>query len=105
MNRKFFKLGPKASVFSDHSNGLKVTKNIPGSTIKSTKTKVTSAAIGDGHIQEIDEKTYLELMNSDAVSSKERDLAFEEQGYDPKAKKKDEEPSEEPSEESKKKKK
>lgn len=86
MTRKFFKLGSKASVFSDHVTGLKVTKNIPGSTVKGTASKVTTAAIGNGHIIEIDKTEFLDMMSK--ITPEEKEAAYLEQGYSEKAKSK-----------------
>ena len=77
MKRIYFMLGALATVFSDHTTGLKVTKNIPGSTLKKP-TKAVQEAIGSGHIQEIGEHQFWEMM--DKVTPEEKVLALKEQG-------------------------
>src|SRR5688572_951216 len=78
--KTYFKLSALASMFSDHINGLKVTKNVPGSTSK-PMSKLTKIAKGNGHIVEIVEAEYLEMMNK--LSPAEREAALQEQGYAP----------------------
>lgn len=75
--RTFYKLGPNASIFSDHQTGLKVTKNVPGSTTK-PESKVTATARSNGHIIEIPEEAANEMF--DALSPEERKAAYDEQG-------------------------
>ena len=75
--RKYYKLGPKSSVFSDYSCKLKVTKNVPGSTVKHNS-KTTKEAIGNGHIIEIDKEEFDKMMSR--ITPEERKCAYEEQG-------------------------
>lgn len=86
--RKYFKLGSRASVFSDYKTGLKVTRNIPGSTTK-LDSKVTKDAIGNGHLIEIDETEFNTMLSK--VEPKEKELALKEQGLDGTASAPDEE--------------
>jgi hypothetical protein len=81
--RRYFRLGALASVFSDYVSGLKVTKNVPGSTIKPLS-NLTKAAIGNGHISEIEKDEYDAMM--EAITPEERKAAYEEQGYNPEEK-------------------
>lgn len=77
--RKYYKLGVKASVFSDHTSRLKVTKNVPGSTTISGK-KLTNEAVSNGHIIEIDKDEFDKMMSK--VTPEEKKAAYEEQGLD-----------------------
>ncbi len=75
--RTYFKLGPHASVFSDNTNRLKVTKHIPGSTLK-PDSKQTKEAAGNGHIIEISKIEFDEMMSK--RSDMEKKMAYKEQG-------------------------
>lgn len=60
--RTYFKLGVKASVFSDNANGMKITKNVPGSTLK-PESKLTKEAAANGHIIPINKEEFDEMMS------------------------------------------
>lgn len=57
---KYFKLGKKASLFSDPKSGLKIVKGVPGAVTKGKVrgNKKIRKAEGDGHIVSISEATY-----------------------------------------------
>lgn len=75
--RTYFKLGKHASVFSDNANGMKVTKNVPGSTIK-PDSKLTKEAASNGHIIPISKDEFDEMIN--ALSPGMKKAALKEQG-------------------------
>ena len=57
---KFYKLGEKASMFYDLKNTLKVTRGVPGRTNNVTKTTMDGSR--SGHIIEINEQEYDNMM-------------------------------------------
>lgn len=75
--RTFYKLGAHASIFSDHTNGLKITRNVPGSTEK-PESKATTTARQNGHIVEITEEEANRMFA--ALTPEERKCAYDEQG-------------------------
>ena len=75
--RTYFKLGVKASVFSDNANGMKVTKNVPGSTFK-PESKLTKEAAANGHIIAITKEEYDEMFS--VLSPGMKKAAYKEQG-------------------------
>lgn len=60
--RKYFKIGEKAHVFICLSTGLKVSNHMPGFTDVKLSKK-SQEAVGSGHIIEIKEAEYDELVN------------------------------------------
>ena len=75
--RFYFKLGVKASVFSDNANGMKVTKHVPGSTVK-PESKLTKEAAANGHIIAISKDEFDEMMS--VLSPGMKKAAYKEQG-------------------------
>ena len=58
---KYYKLAGQASMFYDAKSTLKVTNGVPGKT--DNPTKGIKDAVRGGHITEINEGTYSEMMN------------------------------------------
>jgi len=59
----FYKLSKSSTVFYDSSSGLKVLQKVPGKVPSNKITKNIRNAVKGGHIQEINETEYNDLMN------------------------------------------